>query len=155
MKKIFFQERKRIRETDHDNWLSLVSPYHIIDDIRGLVSKFRGRFFLVTTRDKESVLDLLNLYRLDIPESNIFAKKEYALHNSKAKIIQDLINKHKIKESLFIDDLEEHLLACESIEGLSVIQAAWGYVAPDKKKNNYAFLLKELEIFIHGKNVWS
>ena len=151
----FFRARKRIRETDHDGWLSLVSPYGIIEGMRGLISEFRGGFFLVTTRDRESVMDLLNLHNLDIQESNIVAKKEYALHNSKAKVIQDLINKHKIKESLFIDDFEGHLVKCEAIENLTIIQAVWGYVAPDKKGDNSAFLLKELESFIQGENVWA
>ena len=99
-------------------------------------------------------MDLLNLYNLDIQESNIIAKKEYALHDSKAKIIQNLINKHKIKESLFVDDFEGHLVACEGIENMTRIQAVWGYVAPDKKGDNSAFLLKGLESFIQGENVW-
>jgi phosphoglycolate phosphatase-like HAD superfamily hydrolase len=126
----FFQSRKRIRETDHDCWLSLISPYNIFEDMRELINEFRSRFFLVTTRDRESVLDLLNLYNLYIPEPNVCAKKEYALHGSKLNVIQDLINKHKINESLFIDDLEEHLMACGTIENLLAMQAKWGYVVP-------------------------
>jgi phosphoglycolate phosphatase-like HAD superfamily hydrolase len=149
----FFQARKKIRETERDNWLSLISPYSIVGDVRVLMSEFKGQFFLVTTRDRESVLDLLALHNLDIPEFNIFTKKEYALYNSKANIIQDLIGKHQIEKSLFIDDLDEHLESCETIEGLSTIQAKWGYVVPTKKEDNSADLLKELERFIHGENV--
>ena len=85
----FFQARKRLREVDRDSWLSLVEPYNIVEDIRGLISEFKNRFFLVTTRDKESVVDLLSLHNLDIPESNIFAKKEYERHNSKVNIIMN------------------------------------------------------------------
>ena len=151
----FFQTRERLRKTERDRWLSLVFSYRIVEDIRGLMSEFSNQFFLITTRDRESVSDLLNLYNLDIPEPNIFSKKEYELHVSKVNIIKNLINKYQIKESLFIDDLEEHLLACKVIENLSTIQAKWGYVAPEKKEDNTAFLLKELEKFIHGNNVWA
>ena len=98
-------------------------------------------------------MDLLNLHKLSIPESNIFTKTEYALHNSKFHIIQSLINKYQIKESLFIDDLEEHLAACSAIESLSTIQAKWGYVVPERKEDNSVFLLKELERFLYGENV--
>jgi hypothetical protein len=107
----------------------------------------------VTTRDQESVKDLLDLYNLNISEPNIFAKTGYGSHNSKVHIIQNLIDKHQIEESLFIDDLEEHLVACSTIESLSTIQAKWGYVVPAKKEDNSAVLLKKLERFIHGENV--
>ena len=151
--KKFFLARQYLREKEHKYWLSMICTYNIVDDLRSILSQFKEQFFLVTTRDKDSVLDLLSLNNLDIPESNIFTKKEYALNNSKANIIQDLIKKYKIEESLFIDDLEEHILACGEIENLSTLQAKWGYVVPEKKEDNSAFLLKELERFIHGENV--
>ena len=153
--KSFFQARKRLKETDHDYWLSLISPYKIVKNIRGLMSEFRGKIFLVTTRDRESVLDILSFYNVDIPDSNIFAKNEFVLHKSKANIVQDLINKHQIEGAIFIDDLEEHLVACEAIENMSTLQATWGYVAPEKKEDNSTFLLKELGRFMHGENVWT
>ena len=151
--KNFFQARNQLREEEHDHWLSMVNPYNIVEDLSKIISEFQDHFFLVTTRDQESVKDLLGLHKLNISEPNIFAKTEYALHNSKAHIIQHLIDKHQIEESLFIDDLEEHLVACRPIESLSTIQAKWGYVVPEKKEDNSVFLLKELESFIHGKNV--
>jgi phosphoglycolate phosphatase-like HAD superfamily hydrolase len=151
--KFFFQTRNQLRDKEHDHWLSMVKPYSIVKNLRKIITAFQDQFFLVTTRDQESVEDLLNLHNLNILESNIFAKTEYALHNSKAHIIQNLIDKHQIEESLFIDDLGEHLLACSTIESLYTIQAKWGYVVPEKKEDNSVFLLKELERFIHGENV--
>ena len=73
----------------------------------------------------------------------------------KVNIIQYLINKYRIEESIFVDDMEEHLIASEAIEGLSTMQAKWGYVIPEKKEDNSVSLLKELEVFINGKNVWA
>jgi len=148
--KNFFKVRNQLREKEHHHWLSWVSPYTIVGSLREIISEFQGQFFIVTTRDRESVIDLLNLHNLSIPGSYIFAKTEYALNNSKAHIIQHLIDKHQIEESLFVDDLEEHLVACSTIENLSTIQAKWGYVVPEKKEDNSVFLLKKLERFIHG-----
>jgi len=153
--KNFFRARKRLRETDRDYWLSLISPYNLVKNIRGLVSEFRGQIFLVTTRDRESVLDILSLHNVEIPESNIFSKNEFMLRKSKANIVQDLINQYQIERALFIDDLEEHLVACEAIENVSTLQATWGYVVPEKKEDNSTFLLKELGRFLHGENVWA
>lgn len=151
--KIFFQVRQQLREKEHDQWLSMVCPYNIVRGLHPILKEFKEQFFLVTTRDRESVKDLLSLNDIDILDSNIFAKKEYELHNSKKQIIQNLVKKHHIEEALFIDDLEEHLESCENIECLSTIQAKWGYVVPSKKEDNSAVLLKKLERFIHGENV--
>jgi phosphoglycolate phosphatase-like HAD superfamily hydrolase len=151
--KKFFQVRQQLREKEHDHWLSMTSPYNIVEDLRIIMRKFKEHFFLVTTRDSESVKDLMDLHNMDILDSNIFAKSEYESYRSKKNIIKSLINKYQIEEALFIDDLEEHLESCGTIEGLSTIQAKWGYVVPAKKEDNSAVLLKELERFIHGENV--
>jgi phosphoglycolate phosphatase-like HAD superfamily hydrolase len=151
--KFFFQTRQQLREKEHDHWLSMIFPYNIVEDLRIIIRKFKEHFFLVTTRDRESVKDLMDLHNMDILDSNIFAKTEYESYRSKKHIIKSLINKYQIDEALFIDDLEEHLESCGTIEGLSTIQAKWGYVVPAKKEDNSADLLKELERFIHGENV--
>ena len=153
--KKFFQTRKQLRKIDYDNWLSLISPYSFVESVRELINEFRDQFFIITTRDQGSVLDLLRLCNLNIVSSNVFAKKEYASLSSKVNIIQYLINKYRIEESIFVDDMEEHLIASEAIEGLSTMQAKWGYVIPEKKEDNSVSLLKELEVFINGKNVWA
>ena len=152
-KKKFFHARKRLREKDREQWFALIFSYDFLGNVRGLLSEFRDRFFVITTRDRDSVLDILDLYNLNILDSNIFAKTEYTLHNSKVNIIQSLIEERKIEKSIFIDDLEEHLVECETISNLSAIQAKWGYVVPEKREDNSILLLKELERFVHGENV--
>ena len=76
------------------------------------------------------------------------------MHNSKLSIIRDLIKERQIEESVFIDDLEEHLLSRESIQSVTTLQAKWGYVVPQKKEDNSNLLFEELKRFIHGENVW-
>lgn len=149
----FFEVRQKLREKEHEGWLSIIFPYKIVECLLPIINEHKENFFLVTTRDRESVGDLLNLHSVDILDSNIYTKTEYESHKSKRNLIQSLITRYSIKEGLFIDDLEEHLLACATIEALSTIQAKWGYVDPSKKEDNSTFLLKKLENFIYGKNV--
>jgi hypothetical protein len=119
----FFQARKQLRELDSVYWMSLIFPYGFVKNIRVLIDEFRNKFFIVTTRDRGSVLDLLRFYDLNILDSNIFTRKKYEIRSSKANLIHNLINKLQIDESIFVDDLEGHLGACESIEKLSTTQA--------------------------------
>jgi phosphoglycolate phosphatase-like HAD superfamily hydrolase len=151
----FFQVRNRLRETDQDAWQLLMTPYRFANELRGLLEKRRESFFLVTTRDRGSVVHLLRLCHLKIPRGNIFAKEEYAEHNSKAEIIRDLMCDRQIEESIFVDDLKDHLNACESVRGLRPMQARWGYVAPGWAEDNSAEIIKAIEKFIHEKNVWA
>ena len=150
----FFQTRIRLRVKEREQWSSLILPYDFLENVRKLAREFRRCFFLVTTRDRESVLDILKLYDLQLIDSNIFAKNEYTVHNSKLNIIRDLIQKRKIEKSVFIDDLEDHLALCETIQSLTTLQAKWGYVIPQKKEDNSRLLFKELKRFVHGENVW-
>ena len=149
----FFQARRHLQKVDCNTWLSLMVPYRFTDDLRSLFSEYQDRFFLVTTRDRESVERVLHLHQLKVQEGNIFARDEYAEHNSKVEIIQKLMRSREIEESIFVDDFENHLIACDSIEGLLPMQARWGYVVPDQAEDNSAKILKEIEKFIYGKNV--
>ena len=92
---------------------------------------------------------------LIILEESIFGKEEYGIANSKRGIIQRLIKGHQIEESIFIDDLEGHLLACDAIDNLIPMQARWGYVAPEKKGDNSTRIIQDIKNLIQGKNVWT
>jgi hypothetical protein len=153
--KLFFQTREKLRNSHREQWLMLISPYKIVEDLRILIDEFREQIFLITTRDRESVLDILNSNSLHISNSNIFAKKEFELHTSKANILKGLIDKYQIESAIFIDDLEENLMACKTIENILTFQATWGYVEPERKEDNSIFLLKKLGRFMHGENVWA
>ena len=66
-----------------------------------------------------------------------------------------MIDKYQIESAIFIDDLEENLMACKTIENILTFQATWGYVEPERKEDNSIFLLKKLGRFMHGENVWA
>ena len=151
--KKFFRARNSLRGADHGGWLSLIRPYKIVSKIRRYLESNGEKFFLVTTRDSESVKDLLMFYHLEFLECNIFANNEFATHNSKSKVIQDLIcNKH-IEKSIFIDDFESHLVACKGMKSMLLLLARWGYVVPEKRGDNSLDILKEIEKLIQEENV--
>jgi hypothetical protein len=150
----FFNTRSALIETDTDNWFSLITPYAFLNDLQTLMKDHAEKFFLISTRDRSSVLRILRAHHIGFLEGSIFGKEEYELSNSKKDIVQRLIDCHQIKESLFIDDLEEHIMACGTIENLYSVQARWGYVAPEKKEDNSARVIQYVENFIQGKNVW-
>ena len=151
--KNFFRARNSLRDTDHSGWLSLIRPYKIVGKIRKYLESNGENFFLVTTRDSDSVKDLLMFHHLEFLECNIFSKNEFAIHNSKSKIIQGLIcNKH-IEKSIFIDDLESHLVACKGMKNMLLLLARWGYVVPEKKGDNRLDILQEIEKLIQEENV--
>jgi len=153
--KIFFNTRNICRETDFNNWLSLITPYAFVNSLRSLVKVHPEKFFLITTRDRESVLQVLRVHHLDFCEESVFGKEKYEIFNSKRNIIRHLIDDHQIEESIFIDDLEDHFVDCGTIEDLLLVQARWGYVALERKEDNSARILQDIENLIQGKNVWT
>ena len=153
--KNFFTVRNICRETDFDNWLSLTTPYTFVNRLWNLVKVHQEKFFLITTRDRESVLQILRVHHLDFCEESVFGKEKYEVFSSKRDIIRHLIDEHQIEESIFVDDLEDHFIDCGAIENLLLVQARWGYVALDKKEDNSVRILQDIENLIQGKNVWT
>ena len=149
----FFEARRIFRETEHDVWLSLIAPLGLVEGLRDLIEENAEKFFLITTRDRGSVLNILNAFQVGFWEENVLGNEEYAAYSSKLNIIQRLTRDRKIEESLFVDDFEQHLIACNTIDNLIPIQALWGYVAPEIKEDNSACVLQDIKNFIQGKNV--
>jgi hypothetical protein len=153
--KNFFNTRKFLIDNDPGSWLSLITAYSFAEGMRVLVDEHPENFFLITTRDRSSALKILLVHQLGILEGNILGREEFEVYNSKRGVIQGLIKNRQIEESIFIDDLEDHLIACEDIDKLTLVQACWGYVAPEKKEDNSARIIQETKNFIQGENVWT
>ena len=153
--KCFFGTRNSLRETGLDSWLSLITPYAFVNDLRDLLKDHPENFFVITTRDRSSVLHILQVHHLGFFEDSVFGGEEYGRSNSKKGVIQRLIGDHQIEEAIFIDDLEDHIADCGTIENLSSIHARWGYVSPDKKEDNSARVMQGIQNFFLEKNVWN
>lgn len=153
--KKFFRARENLKEADYEGWISLSQPYPIITDIRMLLKNHRESIYFITTRDRESVVHLFKEYKVEFKEDQIYSREDLGNRNSKKDLIKELIQKNNVSESLFVDDLKSNLVACENMKNLILLQACWGYVAPEEKKDNKEQILEGLKNFIQGKNVWA
>ena len=126
----FFHTRNRLKNENYNDWLKFNKKYVFLDELEKIVDD-NFKIFIITTKDKKTVIDLLYTYRINfIKDENIMSKVDFNKFGSKkAIILNQLINK-KYK-ALFIDDLYYHLKGCEDIYNLQLIQADWGYVDID------------------------
>jgi hypothetical protein len=151
----FFAVRENLRETCLDDWLSLVVPYKFAKGLCNVLKDRFENFFLITTRDRSSVLQILRKHHLNFLEENVFGKEDYEISNSKRDVICRLIENFQIKGAMLVDDFEGHLADCGDIDNLLPMQAGWGYVPPEKKEDNDVRIIEYIEKFILEKNVWA
>jgi FMN phosphatase YigB (HAD superfamily) len=149
----FFRTRKHLKETDYKDWIFLSHPYPIVADIRMLLKNHQESIYFITTRDRESVVHLLKAYEVEFVEDQVFSKEDLGHKKSKKDLIKEIIRKNDVSESLFVDDLKSNLVACENMENLILLQACWGYVPPEERKDNKGQILRGLKNFIQEDNV--
>lgn len=128
---LFFQLRKYYQK-DINNWLSL---HHITDFGKTLQNKKLPDYFIVTTKNKESVRLLLNYFNIKI--ENIFDIEYYRQLGSKGKIISNFLDNSKYNEAVFIDDSVENLYSAND-KRIKCYFADWGYGA-NTTYENYKF----------------
>lgn len=135
----FFSTRKTIKEDNYTTWLKLNKKYYFLDKLVEILDK-RTKVYIISTKDKDTVIDLLMSENITfIKSENILGKDSFNKYGTKKEIILSIL-KNKKYNAIFIDDLSEHLLPCESIESLRLIQANWGYV---NSEDNYKYLMNE------------
>jgi hypothetical protein len=66
----------------------------------------------------------------------IYASDAFDFHGDKGTIIKNVCIQENIERAVFVDDSAPHLASCNGLNGLSCIQALWGYVAPNSAANN-------------------
>lgn len=122
----FFATRARIQK-NYSNWLKYNKKYPFLDELKQIIDK-NIQVYIITTKDKKTVKDLLNNYKIDFIDNEfILDKNSFYKFGSKKEIILNVL-KNKNYKALFIDDLYSHLKLCENIKNLKLIQADWGYI---------------------------
>jgi phosphoglycolate phosphatase-like HAD superfamily hydrolase len=127
----FYLERKRLQSLDLEKWYELSPPFiEVIPNIKKLLD---GGALIVSSKDKDSVMRLLERYHLKIDEDKVF-DKEFGL--DKLDILNSLVEKMKIKkeEMIFVDDMLKHLLRVKN-GGFKCFMAAWGYSTKEQRKD--------------------
>jgi len=123
----FLTTRSHLKRNNFDYWLSLHRPYGFLLSLAGVIKANKKNFFIISTKDKDSILKLLEINGFSFIQDNILDRVFYKKFNTKGNIVKFLTSKYFIKESILIDDSHDHLSSCGDIKGLEILQAGWGY----------------------------
>jgi phosphoglycolate phosphatase-like HAD superfamily hydrolase len=122
--KCFFNARKELKDKNYNHWLAL---HHIYD---GIIEFFKFiqlnyNVYIVTGKDKESVIDFLNFFDIEFDFNKIYDKN---IAKNKLLGLEDISKKEKLDNSkiTLLDDNIMHLLLPKQ-NGFKVILANWGY----------------------------
>ncbi|MEJ1354045.1 MAG: HAD family hydrolase [Candidatus Sedimenticola sp. (ex Thyasira tokunagai)] len=126
---LFFFTRDKIKLNEFDKWINLNEPYDFLKLVKHHIIK-NDKLFIITTKDKATVKDLLELEGIDMNGNSIYDKVDFDRYKSKFNIINSIIKNRNIDKAIFIDDSAEHLKKCGEIKRLSIYQAGWGYISP-------------------------
>jgi len=148
--KNFLAKRRYVKDNHYADWISLNAPYAFLSKVRSLIKKNKDKFFVITTKDEETVLKLLEINGVEFLKKNILGRKAFRKFGSKGKIIRFIKDKHKMRRSIFVDDSKEHLSSCADINGLKLVHAGWGYVASEDKSFNQTEVIAEIQKMLGG-----
>lgn len=124
--RLFFEERHRLCRRHHDVWLQLSPLYPgVADWLRSV--KLESMVHIVTTKDEESVTEILNVH--DLGELPLAGKKEFDVAGGKAEVIVRVLKQYEANPSnaFFLDDNPDYLRDAATV-GVNCAWAAWGYL---------------------------
>lgn len=128
----FFSKRK-FHQQNLVEWLKM---HNITKFGETLKNKKLDHYYIITTKDKESVLLLCDFFKINI--KNIFGKELYNLKGSKGEIMTNFIDNSDYDSAIFIDDAIEHLNGVKD-KRIKVYFADWAYDKKPNKFNIYKF----------------
>jgi phosphoglycolate phosphatase-like HAD superfamily hydrolase len=146
---IFFDTRNNLKKNYYKEWSRLNTPFSFLIEINFLFYDFKDLVYIVTTKDKSTVLRLLSLEGLEFEEKRIFDNKDYEKFGNKRNIIQSLMSYDA--KGIFIDDSDKHIESCSKIRGIQCFQPDWGYVDLNSRTTNCKIIVSEINKLI-GRN---
>lgn len=146
--KEFFETRATLRKQDYETWLRLNVPFPFLSKINKYIHQNPDIWYIVTTKDRGTVENLLDLENIFIKKEQIFDKDNYASLQSKRAIIEDIMQNKQISKGFFIDDSRKHLLDCKSLDNLVLVQPNWGYNLPEDPTKTLNKVLEILKYFL-------
>ena len=129
---LFFLERKRCKE-NLEHWLSL---HQIYDHVLDFFKKYNENFFIVTTKDRDSVERIMLQYGLRSQVRGIYSM-ELSDHKGDLfhKLFEDYPNEINKSNIHYVDDNEWHLADVQQYI-FNLYFANWGYA---QKQYSHAF----------------
>ena len=126
----FFATREYLKKNHEEVWFKLNTPYSFLFSLTALINKYPNNFFIVTTKDADTVWELLKINGQNFYRKNIYGRDNFAKFKTKLSIIKNIIKEHVIEDAIFVDDNKNHLSGLEHLRGLKVLQPEWGYASP-------------------------
>lgn len=134
----FYNAREKFKNRDRIRWIKLHQFYPGIERIIQKIG-ICHLIYVVTGKDKESVLDFFEILEIKIPSSCIY-DRDAAKNKLTALIKIAKKEKRSHQEIYFIDDNITHLIKPLNA-GFRVFLASWGYGLPE-----HFILAKELGV---------
>lgn len=143
----FFHTRDLLIKQSYKKWLKLNTPYPFLEKIKDLINKFPDLIYIISTKDKSTILELLLLEKINFDERKIFDNLDFRKFGSKKLIIEKLIKLSN--QGIYIDDSTIHLSDCSVINGLVCLQPNWGYASPySNNTSTMNRILKEMNNYL-------
>ena len=129
--KCFFDQRNKLKKNDYAFWLSLHRIYDGVPEILHTCNN-QGNLYVVTGKDKESVIDIFNYMGININPNKVFDKNAA---DNKLESLKRIATIENVDNGLinFIDDNVTHLRAPQ-LCGFSIALGDWGYALPEHIK---------------------
>lgn len=129
--KCFFNQRVLLKSKDKKSWLNL---HKIYDGIVKLIKRVDDSqiLYVVTGKDRESVIDFFTHFEIKIDPGKIFDKEIAKNKMEGIRNIAELENV-KLEEISFLDDNVTHIVPPHN-EGVKCFMAKWGYGMPEHFK---------------------
>lgn len=143
----FLETRRRLKTEYEEFWLTLNTPYNFLSDIADFINKHTDKFFIITTKDIDTVSKLLKINIQSFNLRNIYDKTYFDKFKTKSAVIRNIMKEYSMEDAIFVDDSIFHVSDCDDLNGLKIFQPEWGYVKPGSK----AF--SEKDIVIQIKNL--
>tara|TARA_Y100001980_G_C14537540_1_gene314538 strand:- start:8 stop:703 length:696 start_codon:yes stop_codon:yes gene_type:complete len=125
--KKFYKNRTDFKIKDFTNW-SRLNPFYGEIHKALIAKKDLRNIFIVTSKDYQSVVELLKYNKIPINKKQIYS---YEKSLDKKILFEELLDEHKIDKNdiIFIDDKLSHLENVTTF-GIKSFLALWGYISP-------------------------
>lgn len=130
--KIFYDAREKAIQTDKDAWLASQNYYEGIPEMLRDLSNVGIQLFVVTSKDKNSVLELCDFHKLSKYISGVYDNSIKGGRQTQFAHMQQQGFDHTIAFSY--DDMSENLEIANNF-GITPIGAPQGYDKPENLKN--------------------
>jgi len=117
----FFYTRLLHQENHYSDWIKM-NPLTEFGKL--LVGRNNDDVYIVTTKNKHATESILKNYNISV--KSIYTNDDIKSAGSKGNLISEIIDKKKIKNSIFVDDAVEHL-DTNSDARVKCFFADWGY----------------------------